>query len=353
MVDGYAILQPRVTPSLPVGREGSLLPARLLRRQRDGPLRGGRLRCLSGPVRRRLVHRQGHLRRRRLRGRAGRARARKRTAQPRPVRRHLRARRPGRPMSRWSRSFRRATTSPRRASTAGRAATGSCCRGSSGRKDAAAATGTRASARVPLIGLWKMLDNLRRSLSAPSSVAALLAGWLLPSAGGIAVDGVHCGQLAVPALLPAFAGIVPRRAGITLRSHLYALRQDIALAAAQTAFLLAFLADQAWLMGDAIARTLFRLFVTRRNLLEWMTAAQSPKTAARSARLLPHDRRAAGGRRGGHYRGDLRPRSRRAGRTVHRCCGSLAPALALWISASSSAGGGPAVSSAGRDGACA
>src|SRR3546814_5540165 len=31
----------------------------------------------------------------------------------------------------------------------------------------------------------------------------------------------------------------------------------------------------AWRMGDAIARTLWRLFVTRRHLLEWTTAAQS------------------------------------------------------------------------------
>src|SRR5690606_8349195 len=37
----------------------------------------------------------------------------------------------------------------------------------------------------------------------------------------------------------------------------------------------AFLADGDWKMTDAIARTLFRLFVTRRHLLEWTTAAQS------------------------------------------------------------------------------
>ena len=36
-----------------------------------------------------------------------------------------------------------------------------------------------------------------------------------------------------------------------------------------------FLADQAWLMGDAIIRTLARLFVSRRHLLEWVTAAQA------------------------------------------------------------------------------
>ncbi len=41
-----------------------------------------------------------------------------------------------------------------------------------GRGDAAGTM--RGSRRLPLIGLWKMLDNLRRTLSAPASVAALL-----------------------------------------------------------------------------------------------------------------------------------------------------------------------------------
>ncbi len=144
-----------------------------------------------------------------------------------------------------------------------------------GRRDAAAATGTRASARIPLIGLWKMLDNLRRSLGAPTSVAALLVGWLLLPAGAAALwTGFVLGTIALPAWLPVFAAIVPSRAGITLRSHFYALRQDIGLAAAQSAFLVTFLAHQAWLMSDAIGRTLFRLLVTRRNLLQWVTAAQ-------------------------------------------------------------------------------
>ncbi|MGH8204572.1 MAG: glycosyl transferase, partial [Steroidobacteraceae bacterium] len=38
----------------------------------------------------------------------------------------------------------------------------------------------RARSAIPLIGLWKILDNLRRTLSAPLSVVALLGGWALP-----------------------------------------------------------------------------------------------------------------------------------------------------------------------------
>ena len=33
---------------------------------------------------------------------------------------------------------------------------------------------------VPAIGRWKMLDNLRRSVSPPAVVLALIAGWAMP-----------------------------------------------------------------------------------------------------------------------------------------------------------------------------
>jgi cyclic beta-1,2-glucan synthetase len=142
-----------------------------------------------------------------------------------------------------------------------------------GRGDAAG--DNRGSGTLPLIGLWKMLDNLRRTLSAPAGVAALLAGWLLPSTSALLWSAFICATIALPALLPVFAGIFPSRAGVTLRSHLRALRKDVWLAALQTAFIVTFLAHQATLMVDAIGRTLFRLFVIQRNLLQWVTAAQA------------------------------------------------------------------------------
>ena len=142
-----------------------------------------------------------------------------------------------------------------------------------GRGDAAGAT--RGRRRLPLIALWKMLDNLRRTLSAPASIAALLAGWMLPGKVALVWTAFVVLAIGVPALLPIFAAMVPRRAGVNARSHLRALRKDIWLAASLTAFLITFLAHQAWLMLDAIGRTLFRLFISRRNLLQWVTSAQT------------------------------------------------------------------------------
>ena len=107
------------------------LPAGVLRPGRDRPVRLGGVRRLPGPVRRGQLHRQGHLRRRRLRGRAGGPGPRERAAEPRSVRGRLRPRR----ARHRRRAVRRVPVElpgrRPRASIAGRAATGSSCRGSS------------------------------------------------------------------------------------------------------------------------------------------------------------------------------------------------------------------------------
>ena len=133
----------------------------------------------------------------------------------------------------------------------------------------------RSTSALSPIGRWKMLDNLRRSLSAPASVVALLAGWALPLHAAVVWTGFVLSTIALPTLLPVLAAIVPRRAGIAAPRHLRALGADLWLALSQTAFLVVFLAHQAWLMADAIGRTLFRLLVSHRRLLDWVTAAQA------------------------------------------------------------------------------
>jgi len=132
-----------------------------------------------------------------------------------------------------------------------------------------------ARAAMPRIGRWKMIDNLRRTLLAPTAWAALVAGWMLPlEPASVWTAGILL-TLALPALLPVLAGLVPRRPGFSKRSYLRAVGGDIALAASQIGLLVTLLAHQAWLMSDAILRTLYRLYVSRRRLLEWVTAAQA------------------------------------------------------------------------------
>ncbi len=127
---------------------------------------------------------------------------------------------------------------------------------------------------TPAMGRWKMLDNLRRTLSAPACMLSLLAGFAFPFAAASVWIGFVLSTILLPSLIPVGATIVPRRGGITPRSHWGALGSDLRMALAQTGLVVTFMAHQAWLMGDAIARTLWRLFVTHRHLLEWVPAAQ-------------------------------------------------------------------------------
>ncbi len=137
------------------------------------------------------------------------------------------------------------------------------------------AAGRRAAPRISAQSRWKMVDNLRRSLAAPSSFLLAVAAWTLPSASALLWTGLFVGSVAVPAFIPVLDGVVPRRRGISKRSHLRALGDDTLVALSQAFLAITMLAHQAWLMADAVVRTLGRLYVTKRNLLEWVPAAQA------------------------------------------------------------------------------
>ena len=135
--------------------------------------------------------------------------------------------------------------------------------------------GRKGRRSIPLTGRWKMIDNLRRSLSAPAAFLALLGGWTLPFTAAALWTGFILVTIALPSLIPFFTGIFPRQRKISKRSHIRAVGKDLYLALSQIGFHFTFLAHQAWLMTDAIARTLFRLLVSHRHMLEWVTAAQA------------------------------------------------------------------------------
>ena len=129
--------------------------------------------------------------------------------------------------------------------------------------------------KLPRIGRWKMIDNLRRTLSAPACMLALAIGWTLPFEVSLVWTTFVLATILLPSLIPVISAIVGPRSGAAMFSHLRALGGQFRLAVTLSGLNITFLADHAWLMGDAIARTLWRLFVTRRRLLEWTPAAES------------------------------------------------------------------------------
>ncbi len=129
--------------------------------------------------------------------------------------------------------------------------------------------------RIPMIGRWKMLDNLRRTVSAPSAFLTLVVAWMLPGTSPTMWSVFILATVAVPSLLPVLGGLLPHGRGISKRSHTRAVGRDLFLAASQIGLTITMLTHQAWLMSDAIVRTLARVYVTHRRLLEWVTAAQA------------------------------------------------------------------------------
>jgi cyclic beta-1,2-glucan synthetase len=140
-----------------------------------------------------------------------------------------------------------------------------------------AAAEKSAKARIPALGRWKMIDNLRRSLSAPTMFLTLLAGWLIPEVSPWIWTAFILATMLIPVFIPFLTGLNTRLGGISKRSHFRDVLSDFLLGAAQSALTVVFLAYQTWQMLDAIVRTLGRLFITRKHLLEWVTAAHAKR----------------------------------------------------------------------------
>ena len=102
---------------------------------------------------------------------------------------------------------------------------------------------------LPAISKWKMIDNLRRTLSAPAMFLTLVAGWLISP---WIWTGFVLLMISIPALLPCLFGLTLPHGGISRRSHLRGVLSDFSLAASQIGLTVTFLAYQAWLMADAI-----------------------------------------------------------------------------------------------------
>src|SRR4029077_16188569 len=64
------------------------------------------------------------------------------------------------------------------------------------------------------------------------------------------------------------------------RAYYGEVGRDAARSAQQVALAIAFLPHQAWVSADAILRTLWRLAVTRRKLLEWQTASRTERAVS-------------------------------------------------------------------------
>jgi len=142
------------------------------------------------------------------------------------------------------------------------------------------ATGRWIPSGLSALDRWKIVDNLRRSLFAPSVAALFAATWLLlPGRGAWFATAGIAALLTVPVVLGALAEIRRGAPGRAWRPVLEAATHGARLEAARWALGLTFLAHQGLVALDAVGRTLYRLFVSRRKLLEWTSAAHAARAA--------------------------------------------------------------------------
>src|SRR5260370_32366457 len=119
---------------------------------------------------------------------------------------------------------------------------------------------------LQIISRWKIVDNLRRALYEPVMLALLLAGWLFLPRGPV----FWTGAVLVVVLLPSFLQLISGLSKINRYSAAYlkSVALGFAVEDARVALFLALLLQPSVIMLDAAVRTLFRMLVTRRNLLE-------------------------------------------------------------------------------------
>ncbi len=144
--------------------------------------------------------------------------------------------------------------------------------------------GGRHRSRIPMLGRWKMLDNLRRSLTAPAMLLSLLIAWTVHHHAALLWTVFVLACLILPPFLPLAGALIPHRHQPFSRGYFRNLARDAALSSVQVVFGLTFLARAASLALDAVVRTLFRLFISRRKLLEWVTFADTAYSSHASMR---------------------------------------------------------------------
>jgi len=139
---------------------------------------------------------------------------------------------------------------------------------------------------LPPISIWKIIDNLRRSLVPPAVMVWLIASWVGLPGSPLFWTLLAIAMIIFPMYAQTTTTLLQRQRGVSWKIHVEAVWDHLGTNARRTALTLAFLADASIEALDAIIRTLWRMLVSHRHLLEWAIAAQPGREVARSHRAF-------------------------------------------------------------------
>ncbi len=126
--------------------------------------------------------------------------------------------------------------------------------------------------RLSLISRWKILDNLIRSLFQPAMLILLISIWLLFPGPALIWTLVALLVSAAPLVVSVGAGL-PRQ--FRNRTSVKNIAASFRLSGCRWLLMLAFLPHEALITLDAVFRSLYRMSVSRKRLLQWTTSAQT------------------------------------------------------------------------------
>nr|WP_269792833.1 glycoside hydrolase family 94 protein [Stenotrophomonas sp. Iso1] len=119
----------------------------------------------------------------------------------------------------------------------------------------------------------KLLDNLRRSLVPVAMTALLVLGWVLSPAPLVWTAWLLCLWM-LPVLIPALRDVFSMPVDMPLKAHLLQVGRSTLRQLLRAAINLSCLPYEAFFSVAAIARTLWRLLITRTHLLQWNPSAE-------------------------------------------------------------------------------
>ena len=140
------------------------------------------------------------------------------------------------------------------------------------------ASGQRLPNSLDALDRWKIADNLRRSLIAPALLLFLIGGWtVLPGSAALWT------LLALAAPGSYLIGeIMSAATGGIWRGRLLDAAHRFSASGGRWLFSIVFLVSDTLIALDAALRTLWRLTVTKRCLLEWKSAAHASADLTRN-----------------------------------------------------------------------
>src|SRR6056297_3637237 len=137
---------------------------------------------------------------------------------------------------------------------------------------------------INLLSKWKIFDNLRRSLSPLFLTIFFIAGWfLLPGTAWIWTAAAF-GILAFPIYISLYSDILNRPARVKWKLYAEKVRANLKMNSLQALCEVVILPHQAVLQLDAVIRTVYRINISGRSLLEWKTAIQTESSSPNSLR---------------------------------------------------------------------